>query len=212
MAIGPGSRFGSYEVVEQIGKGGMGEVYRATDTNLRRDVAVKILPETFANDADRLGRFRQEAEVLASLNHPNIAHVYGLEKADRDTVIVMELIEGPTLADRIAEGPIPPDEALGFARQIADALEAAHDQRIVHRDLKPQNIKLRPDGTIRVLDFGIAKALDASAISGAGQRRAQLVSGTRAARPGELSANGHRGPQRRSSSRSPGRPQPLTFR
>ena len=166
MTLAPGKRFGPYEVVDRIGAGGMGEVYRATDTNLKRDVAVKVLPESFASDADRLARFRREAEVLASLNHPNIAHIYGLENADGDTVIVMELVDGPTLADRIAEGPIPPDEALGIARQIADALEAAHSRQIVHRDLKPQNVKLKPDGTVKVLDFGIAKALDAEAISG----------------------------------------------
>ena len=166
MALAPGKRFGPYEVVDRIGAGGMGEVYRATDTNLKRDVAVKVLPESFASDADRLARFKREAEVLASLNHPNIAHIYGLENADGDTVIVMELVDGPTLADRIAEGPIPPDEALGIARQVADALEAAHSLQIVHRDLKPQNVKLKPDGTVKVLDFGIAKALDAQAISG----------------------------------------------
>jgi len=166
MAIAAGERFGPYEVVEQIGVGGMGEVYRATDTKLKRDVAVKVLPDSFASDEDRLARFRREAEVLASLNHPNIAQIFGLEDAGGGTVIVMELVDGPTLADRIATGPIPPDEALGIARQIADALEAAHDRQIVHRDLKPQNIKLRPDGTIKVLDFGIAKALDAQAISG----------------------------------------------
>ena len=166
MTIGPGKRFGPYEVVDKIGVGGMGEVYRATDTNLKRDVAVKVLPESVASDADRLARFQREAEVLASLNHPNIAQIYGLEKADADTVIVMELIEGPTLADRIAEGPIPPDEALGIARQVADALEAAHSRQIVHRDLKPDNVKLKPDGTIKVLDFGIAKTMDLEAVSG----------------------------------------------
>jgi serine/threonine-protein kinase len=141
VAIAPGTRFGAYEVAEQIGVGGMGEVYRATDTNLKRDVAVKILPESFASDADRLARFQREGEALASLNHSNIAQIYGLEKADGKTVIAMELIDGPTLAERIAEGPIPPDKALGIARQIADALEAAHGLQIVHRDLKPQDIQ-----------------------------------------------------------------------
>lgn len=147
MAVSAGKRFGAYEVGEKVGAGGMGEVFRATDTSLKRDVAIKVLPESFANDAGRLARFRREAEVLASLNHPNIAQIYGLENADGETVIVMELVEGPTLADRIAEGPVSPDEALGIAYQIASALEAAHGLQIVHRDLKPQNIKLRPDGT-----------------------------------------------------------------
>jgi eukaryotic-like serine/threonine-protein kinase len=166
MGLDSGTRFGPYEVVERIGAGGMGEVWRAWDTNLKRDVAVKVLPESLASDADRLARFQREAEVLASLNHPNIATIHGLEKTDGHIVIVMELIEGPTLADRIAEGPIAPDEALGLARQLADALEAAHGAQIIHRDLKPANIKLRPDGTIKVLDFGIAKSIEAQAISG----------------------------------------------
>jgi Tol biopolymer transport system component len=160
MALETGTRFGPFEVVEQIGSGGMGEVWRATDTSLKRDVAVKALPESFAADADRVARFQREAEILASLNHPNIATIHGLEKAESQTVIVMELVEGPTLADRIAEGPLPPDEALSIARQVADALEAAHDGGIVHRDLKPANIKLKDDGTIKVLDFGIAKAFE----------------------------------------------------
>jgi serine/threonine-protein kinase len=166
MALNPGTRFGPYEIAEKIGAGGMGEVYRARDTALKRDVAVKVLPQSFANDKDRLARFQREAEVLASLNHSNIAQIFGLEKADGNTVIVMELIEGPTLADRIAQGPLPPEEALAIARQVADALEAAHGQQVVHRDLKPANVKVRPDGTIKILDFGIAKALDAQAISG----------------------------------------------
>ena len=138
----------------------MGEVYRALDTNLGRQVAIKILPDTFAHDPERLARFEREAKTLASLNHPNIAQIYGLEKSDGVRALVMELVEGPTLADRIAQGPIPLDEALPIARQIAEALEAAHEQGIIHRDLKPANIKLRPDGTVKVLDFGLAKALD----------------------------------------------------
>ncbi|MGD8324603.1 MAG: protein kinase, partial [Gammaproteobacteria bacterium] len=166
MSLAPGTRFGAYEIGDAIGAGGMGEVYRATDTNLKRDVAVKVLPATFAEDADRVARFKREAEVLASLNHANIAQIYGLEKADGQTVIVMELVEGPTLANRIAQGPIPADEALGIAQQVADALEAAHGAQVVHRDLKPENIKLKPGGTIKVLDFGIAKSLDAQAVSG----------------------------------------------
>jgi Tol biopolymer transport system component len=166
MTLDAGTTIGAFEITEQIGAGGMGEVWRARDTNLKRDVAIKALPESFAADADRLARFQREAEMLASLNHPNIATIHGLEKSDNRTLIVMELVEGPTLADRIAEGPIPPDEALGIAQQIADALEAAHGRQIVHRDLKPANIKLRDDGTVKVLDFGISKPIDASAISG----------------------------------------------
>ncbi len=166
MALSPHTRFGPYEIAESIGAGGMGEVYRAIDTNLKRDVAIKVLPESFARDADRLARFQREAEVLALLNHMNIAHIYGLERGDSTTALVMEFIEGPTLADRITQGPVPADEALNIAMQIADALEAAHEQGIVHRDLKPANIKLRPDGTVKVLDFGIAKALDTRTPSG----------------------------------------------
>jgi serine/threonine-protein kinase len=138
----------------------MGEVYRATDTNLKRAVAIKALPGTVASDANRLARFQREAEVLASLNHPNIAQVYGLEKSDGTTALVMELVEGPTLADRIAEGPLLIDEVLRVAKQIAEALEAAHERGIIHRDLKPANIKLRPDGAVKVLDFGLAKAME----------------------------------------------------
>jgi Tol biopolymer transport system component len=166
MAIASGTRFGPYEITEPIGSGGMGEVYRAADTRLKRDVALKVLPESFADDADRLARFRREAEVLASLNHANIAQIYGLEQNADRTAIVMELVDGPTLAERIAAGPMPPDEALGIARQIGDALEAAHGRQVVHRDLKPANVKLKPDGTVKVLDFGIAKAVDAQAASG----------------------------------------------
>jgi eukaryotic-like serine/threonine-protein kinase len=138
----------------------MGEVYRATDTNLKRQVAIKVLPSAVAGDAERLVRFQREAEMLAALNHPNIAHIHGLEKSDGRIALVMELVEGPTLADRIAHGPIPIAEALPIAKQIADALEAAHEQGIIHRDLKPANIKLRPDGTAKILDFGLAKALE----------------------------------------------------
>src|SRR6516164_2964759 len=138
----------------------MGEVYRATDSNLKRSVAIKVLPTSVASDAERLARFQREAEILATLNHPNIAHVHGLEKADGIVALVMELVEGPTLADRIAQGAIPIDEVLPIAKQIAEALEAAHEQGIIHRDLKPANIKVRPDGTAKVLDFGLAKALE----------------------------------------------------
>jgi eukaryotic-like serine/threonine-protein kinase len=165
MAFGPGTRLGSYEIGDQIGVGGMGEVYRATDTNLKRAVAVKVLPQSVAADAERLARFQREAEILASLNHSNIAAIYGLERSTGTTALVMELVEGPTLADRIPQGPIPIDEALPIARQIADAPEAAHEQGIIHRDLKPANIKVRPDGTVKVLDFGLAKALEPAAAS-----------------------------------------------
>ncbi len=140
----------------------MGKVWRAHHTALKRDDALKVLPDAFASDPDRLARFRREAQVLASLNHPNIAHVYGLEQADGMQALVMELVEGPTLADRIAQGPIPLDEALPTARQIAEALEAAHKQGIIHRDLKPANVKIRDDGTVKVLDFGLAKAMEPS--------------------------------------------------
>jgi len=137
----------------------MGEVYPARDTKLHRDVAIKALPESFANDPERLVRFQREAQVLASLNHPHIGGIYGLEEAAGVHALVLELVDGPTLADRIAHGPIPPDEALPIARQIAEALEAAHEIGIIHRDLKPANIKVRSDGTVKVLDFGLAKAL-----------------------------------------------------
>jgi eukaryotic-like serine/threonine-protein kinase len=156
-----GSRIGSYEVVALLGAGGMGEVYRARDTRLKRDVALKILPESFAADPDRLARFQREAEVLAALNHPNIAHVYGLEESNGTRAIVMELVEGETLADRIARGRIALDGALPIAKQIAEALEAAHEQAIIHRDLKPANIKVTPDGQVKVLDFGLAKLAEA---------------------------------------------------
>ena len=160
MSLAPGVRLGVYEVLALIGAGGMGEVYRARDSKLNRDIALKVLPEEFALDADRLGRFKREAQVLASLNHPNIAAIYGLEDADGIRALVLELVEGPTLADHIAQGPIPLDEALPIARQVADALEAAHEHGVIHRDLKPANIKVREDGTVKVLDFGLAKVLE----------------------------------------------------
>ena len=137
----------------------MGEVFRAHDTTLDRDVAIKVLPDAFATDPERLARFEREAKVLASLNHPNIAAIYGLEKSEDTRALILELVEGPTLQDRIAKGPIPVDEALPIARQIAEALEAAHEQGIIHRDLKPANVKVKDDGTVKVLDFGLAKAL-----------------------------------------------------
>jgi len=160
MALAAGGRVGIYEILSPLGAGGMGEVYRARDAKLNRDVAIKVLPDSFATDPERLARFQREAQVLASLNHPNIAAIYGFEHTDGLQALVLELVEGPTLADRIAQGPFALEEALPIARQIAGALEAAHDQGIIHRDLKPANIKLRPDGTVKVLDFGLAKALD----------------------------------------------------
>ena len=160
MSLGVGARLGHYAVTAKIGEGGMGEVWQASDTKLNRQVALKILPEAFAQDPDRLARFQREAQVLASLNHQNIAQIHGIEEAGDTRALVLELVEGPTLADRIAQGPIPVDEALPIAKQIAEALEAAHEQGIIHRDLKPANIKLKPDGTVKVLDFGLAKALD----------------------------------------------------
>src|SRR5256885_5492070 len=143
----------------------MGEVYRARDTKLNRDVALKILPDAFASDPDRLARFTREAQTLATLNHPNIAHIHGLEESNGVRALVMELVEGEDLAARVARGPIPLDEALPIARQITEALEAAHEQGIIHRDLKPANIKLRPDGTVKVLDFGLAKLCELVASS-----------------------------------------------
>jgi eukaryotic-like serine/threonine-protein kinase len=163
MSLAAGSRVGPYEILSAIGAGGMGEVYRATDTNLGRDVAIKVLPEAFAQDPERIARFEREAKVLASLNHPNIAIIHGLEKSQGTYALVMELVEGEDLSQRIARGPIPVDEALPIAKQIAEALEAAHEQGIVHRDLKPANIKVRPDGTVKVLDFGLAKLTESSA-------------------------------------------------
>jgi serine/threonine-protein kinase len=160
VALALGSRLGPYEVTALLGAGGMGEVYRATDTNLKRAVAIKVLPSSVSVDPERLARFQREAEVLAALNHSNIAAIYGLERSDGLTALVLELVEGPTLSDRIAQGPVPLDEALPVAKQIAEALEAAHEQGIIHRDLKPTNIKLRADGTVKVLDFGLAKALE----------------------------------------------------
>lgn len=159
MAVTPGARLGPYEITAPLGEGGMGEVYRATDTKLKRQVAIKVLPASVAADTGRLARFQREAEVLAALNHSNIAAIYGLEDADGIKALVMELVEGPTLDDRIRQGAIPIGDALPIARQVAEALEAAHDQGIIHRDLKPANIKIRPDGMVKVLDFGLAKSL-----------------------------------------------------
>jgi Tol biopolymer transport system component len=162
MPLNVGSRLGPYEITAPLGAGGMGEVYRARDAKLQRDVAIKVLPEIFADDPERLARFEREAKTLASLSHANVAHVYGVEESSGVRALVMELVEGDTLAERIAGGPISIDEALPIARQIVDALDAAHERGIVHRDLKPANIKLTPDGTVKILDFGLAIALDPS--------------------------------------------------
>ncbi len=160
MSLEPGTRLGTYEIVGLLGAGGMGEVYRARDTNLGRDIALKTLPAAVTHDQDRLARFRREAQVLAALNHPNIGGIYGLEEVGPQRFLVLELVEGETLADRIRNGPLPVTEALGIARQIAEALQAAHDKGIVHRDLKPANIALTADDSVKVLDFGLAKAID----------------------------------------------------
>ena len=162
MPLSAGTRLGHYDVTALLGEGGMGQVWQATDTQLNRQVALKILPDAFAADPDRLARFKREAQILASLNHPNIAAIYGIEQAEGTRALVLELVEGPTLAERIKQGPIPVDEALPIAKQIAEALEAAHEAGVIHRDLKPANIKVREDGTVKVLDFGLAKALDPS--------------------------------------------------
>jgi serine/threonine protein kinase/Tol biopolymer transport system component len=159
LALSAGTRLGNYEIQDTVGAGGMGEVYRAQDTRLDRDVALKVLPQAFVLDAERLARFKREAQVLALLNHTNIAAIYGFEDAGGVQALVLEFVDGPTLAERIAHGPIAIDEVLSIALQIAEALEAAHEQGIIHRDLKPGNIKVRPDGTVKVLDFGLAKAL-----------------------------------------------------
>jgi serine/threonine protein kinase len=176
MALMAGSRLGPYEIIAPLGAGGMGEVYRALDTDLGRQVAIKILPDAFAQDPERLARFEREAKTLAALNHSHIAAIYGLERSDGQTALVMELVEGPTLADRIAEGRIPVDEALAIAKQIAEALEAAHEQGIIHRDLKPANIKVRFDGMVKVLDFGLAKAFDPTASSSLGLTQSPTLS------------------------------------
>jgi serine/threonine protein kinase/Tol biopolymer transport system component len=158
--LSPGARIGPYEIVASLGAGGMGEVYRGRDSRLNREVAIKVLPPAVANDPDRLARFDREARVLASLNHPNIAHIHGFEESSTTHALVMELVEGDTLADRLTRGAIAVDQAMQIARQLTDALDAAHERGIVHRDLKPANIKVTPDGTVKVLDFGLAKAQD----------------------------------------------------
>jgi len=175
MPLSAGTRLGPYEITGPLGAGGMGEVYRARDSRLNRDVAIKTLPAAFFDDANRMARLQREAQVLASLNHPNIAAIYGLEEERGVRALVMELVEGPTLAERIAAGTIPLDEALNIAHQIADALEAAHEKGIVHRDLKPANVKVTPSGRVKVLDFGLAKALEKESASGSSENSPTLT-------------------------------------
>ena len=176
------------------------------DTNLKRQVAIKVLPQTVGADPERLARFQREAEVLAALNHPNIAHIHGLEKSDGTLALVMELVEGPTLADRIAKGPIPLAEALPIAKQIAEALEAAHEQGIIHRDLKPANIKVRPDGTVKVLDFGLAKAMDPAGASRADAMNSPTIRATPRRRASILGTAAYMAPeQARGDARRPPR-------
>src|SRR5579863_9612411 len=165
MALAAGTKLGPYEIIGAIGAGGMGEVYRARDTQLGRDVAIKVLPANFVNDPERLSRFQREARMLAALNHPNIATIYGLEQTSGVACLVMELVPGETLAERVKAGPVPVEDALKIAAQIAEALEAAHEKSIIHRDLKPANVKVTPEGKIKVLDFGLAKAFAGDATS-----------------------------------------------
>src|SRR5215831_2606216 len=187
MALTSGIKLGPYEILSPLGAGGMGEVYRARDTKLNREVALKIVSEAFGRDAERMARFEREAHLLASLNHPNIASVFGLEDSSGMRALVMELLPGPTLAERIAEGPISLREALPIAQQIAEGLEYAHEHGIIHRDLKPANVKLTSNGAVKILDFGLAKALRGDAdcadqsrtISGA-TTQAGMVLGTAA--------------------------------
>jgi len=162
MALKPGTRLGQYEIRGLIGAGGMGEVYQGHDTKLERDVAIKVLPEAFARDPERVARFKREAKVLASLNHNNIAAIYGLEESGPTHFLVMEYVPGETLADQVRRGAVEMPEALHIASQISDALEHAHEKTVMHRDLKPANVKVTPDGTVKVLDFGLAKAFAAA--------------------------------------------------
>src|SRR5690349_5289638 len=159
--VNPQAAIAHFRITSKLGEGGMGAVYRASDTRLNREVAIKVLPDSFAADPDRLARFAREAQVLASMNHPNIAALYGIE----ERALVSELVEGPTLAERIALGPMPLEEALPIARQIAEALEYAHEKGIIHRDLKPANVKVTPEGRVKVLDFGLAKALSSEGLA-----------------------------------------------
>jgi len=160
MALSPGTRIGPYEIVGAIGAGGMDEVYRARDTKLNRDAAIKVLPAAFAQDEGGVARLRREAHLLASLNHPHIASIYGLEETNGALALALEFVEGDDLARRLGRGAIPVDEAIGYAKQLVEGLEAAHEKGIVHRDLKPANIKVTKDGVVKILDFGLAKAYE----------------------------------------------------
>ena len=172
MSFAPGTRFGTFEIVGSLGAGGMGEVYRARDTSSNRDVAIKVLPEAFAHDPERIARFEREAQVLASLNHPNIAAIYGFEEAAARSALVLELVEGPTLADRIAQGPIPTRRGARRSRRRLPMRWRPRTRRgVIHRDLKPANIKLTPDGKVKVLDFGLAKAMRTAPIGSSSSRR-----------------------------------------
>src|SRR5215813_3186246 len=173
-----GTKLAHYEITSHIGSGGIGDVYQATDTKLGRSVAIKFLPDAFSHDSERVARFQREARVLASLNHSNIAAIYGVEEIDNRHFLVMELVSGETLADRIKRGAIPIEEALPIAKQVAEALEEAHEKGIIHRDLKPANIKLTPDGKVKVLDFGLAKAMSGTAPATTLSDSPTLVSGT----------------------------------
>ncbi len=183
MSVSAGTRLGPYEITAKLGEGGMGEVYRATDTKLRRDVAIKVLPAAFVEDKERLQRFEREAQLLAQLHHPNIASIFGMEESDGTKALVMELVEGPTLAERLESGSLPLDESLSLARQIAEALEEAHDKGIIHRDLKPQNIKASIEGKVKVLDFGLAKAMGPVGTASGSGSASQLAASQLAASP-----------------------------
>src|SRR3990170_252097 len=185
MPLTPGTRLGPYEITAPLGAGGMGEVYRARDTKLGREVALKVLPDAFARDPERLARFQHEARLLAALNHPHIAAIHGLEDAGNVRFLVLELVPGETLAERIGRGALPVDEALVVCRQIAGALEAAHERGIIHRDLKPANVKVTPEGQVKVLDFGLGKAFAPH----------ELSPGAAEASPGGLGAAAGQGPR-----------------
>lgn len=174
MALNPGDRLGAFELVAPLGHGAMGEVYRALDTKLGREVAVKLLPSHFAQQEERLARFQREARLLASLNHPGIAHLHQLDESEGTHFLVMELVEGATLEERLTHGPLEVGEALGFFAQIAEGIEAAHEKDIIHRDLKPANIKITPGGQVKILDFGLAKAFQ-SGVSESGQLGKSVV-------------------------------------
>jgi serine/threonine protein kinase len=178
MPVAVGAQFGPYQIQAALGAGGMGEVFRARDIRLNRDVALKVLPRVVAADQERLARFRREAQLLAALNHPNIAAIYELEEVDGVCALILELVEGPTLAEQITRGPIPLDQALVIAKQIAQGLEAAHDQRIIHRDLKPSNVTVRLDGMVKLLDFGLAKALEVPGAPSSVENAATITSPT----------------------------------